>query len=222
MKKILLPLAAMFFLISASITNAADETLDNFVPNRIIVKFKSSFSQTLQNQFSSQERFGRLNLSSDLTQLNEQYHVKKISPLIRNIQKIINSNGNKRSLSLASPDSSRENMFYELTRIYTIEMDLQSGQTVRQALEEYRDNPNIEYAEPDYYVTIDSAPNDPMNFSQWSFKKIEAQNAWDIYTGNHKTIVAVIDTGVDYNHRDIHNNIWINKMELTGKASGNE
>ncbi len=76
--------------------------------------------------------------------------------------------------------------YIQLSLIYNQDKLLKS------ALEAYKNNPDIEYAEPDYYVTIDSAPNDPVNYAQWSLGKIEAQKAWDIYTGNRKTIVAVI------------------------------
>jgi thermitase len=216
MKKVLLSFAAMFFLFVMSITSAADETSENYVPNRIIIKFKSSVSETPQNQLSNQDTFNHLNLSSDIKRLNERYHVKKISPLIRNTQTKNSSIRNKRIRSFESYNSSGKTALSDIARIYTIEMDLQPGQTIHEAMEAYRNNPDIEYAEPDYYVTIESAPNDPAYSAQWSLQKIEAQNAWNIYTGNHKTVVAVIDTGIDYNHPDIHNNMWVNEAELNG------
>lgn len=52
-------------------------------------------------------------------------------------------------------------------------------------------------------------PNDPRYGSQWGLKKIRADEAWVIDRGailpqqTHTFIVAVVDTGVDYNHPDL-------------------
>ena len=57
-------------------------------------------------------------------------------------------------------------------------------------------------------------PNDPMYSSQWGLTKIQADKAWDITTGRQDIIIAVIDTGVDYNHPDLAANIWKNPREI--------
>lgn len=38
--------------------------------------------------------------------------------------------------------------------------------------------------------------------------------AWEIYKGTEEVIVAVIDTGVDYKHEDLKNNMWMNTKEI--------
>jgi subtilisin family serine protease len=46
---------------------------------------------------------------------------------------------------------------------------------------------------------------------------IDASEAWDIETGNsNEVVIAVIDTGVDYNHEDLAANMWLNEHELNG------
>jgi len=85
-------------------------------------------------------------------------------------------------------------------------------------LAELRKDPAVRVAEPDYEVHALGIPNDP-GFSQlWGLRNtgqtggtpradISATTAWDTTTGNGSVIVAVIDTGVDYNHPDLQANI---------------
>ncbi len=57
-------------------------------------------------------------------------------------------------------------------------------------------------------------PNDPRYNEQWGLKSIKTNNAWDIEKGNEQVIIGIIDSGVDYNHPDLSNNIWINHNEI--------
>lgn len=43
---------------------------------------------------------------------------------------------------------------------------------------------------------------------------IDAPEAWDVTTGSLKTVVAIVDTGIDYRHVDLFKNIWINQAEI--------
>ena len=217
MKKMSLSFAAVFFLANVLMAASANEVPRRYVSNQITVKFKSSFADSLRNQISAQDSINLFNLTSNLTELDRRYRIKKISPLIKSRVRSI------APLDIPRPSWPRIHGLEthvtrqpDLDRIYKIELDLQTGQTIEDVLLTYNNDPNVEYAEPDYYVTVDSAPNDPMNFAQWSLQKIEAPKAWDIYTGNHKTVVAVIDTGVDYNHQDLQNNMWVNELEMNG------
>jgi type VII secretion-associated serine protease mycosin len=46
-------------------------------------------------------------------------------------------------------------------------------------------------------------PNDPLYSQQWGMPMIGANKMWDVTTGVKEVIVAVIDSGVDYNHEDL-------------------
>ena len=86
-------------------------------------------------------------------------------------------------------------------------------------------NPNVAWFEPNAVVTVTQTPNDTYFPLQWDMQNtgqtggtpgadINAPAAWDISTGSGQVVVAVIDTGVDYNHPDLYENIWINQAEI--------
>ena len=67
--------------------------------------------------------------------------------------------------------------------------------------------------------------NDPAIKQAWGLKKSDAGRAWSISRGSKKVIVAVIDTGIDVNHEDLKNNLWVNSgesgLDLKGRDKSN-
>lgn len=74
------------------------------------------------------------------------------------------------------------------------------------------------FCEPNYYVEASVVSSDPSNSDLYGMGLIGAPQAWDISTGNANNVVAVIDTGVDYNHPDLAANIWTNPAEIAGNG----
>jgi subtilisin family serine protease len=64
------------------------------------------------------------------------------------------------------------------------------------------------------------AKADPRNTELYGMRKIGADKAWAQYRGNRQMIVAVIDTGVDYNHEDLSFNMWRNPAPKNGDITG--
>jgi len=84
-------------------------------------------------------------------------------------------------------------------------------------------NPNIEYATPIFRRhTFDYTPNDPQLSKQWALDKIQASKAWDISKGDSTILIAIVDSGVDYNHEDLKDNIWINPNEIPDDGIDND
>lgn len=59
---------------------------------------------------------------------------------------------------------------------------------------------------------------DPKVSSQWGLGKVNAAAAWSIHRGSKDVIVAIIDTGVDYNHEDLRDAMWRNPGEVAGNG----
>ena len=113
----------------------------------------------------------------------------------------------------------------EFPYLHIQHIKFKKGMTVEEALAGYEADPDIEYAEPNYMVTIAASPNDPLFNQLWGLYNtgqtggtpaadIDAPNAWDITTGNIDIVVAVIDTGVDHSHEDLTGNMWVNTGEI--------
>ena len=92
--------------------------------------------------------------------------------------------------------------------------------------------PGIAFAEPDYIVRTTTSPNDSRygdmwglnNFGQTVFGSpgavggdINAEEAWEITTGDEDFVIAVIDGGTDPQHPDLAANIFVNQAELNGQ-----
>jgi subtilisin family serine protease len=96
-------------------------------------------------------------------------------------------------------------------------------------IQELSANQNIGYAEPNYIQKAIGIPNDTRFDDLWGMHNtgqtggtadadIDAVEAWDTFTGSHDVVVAVIDTGVDYNHVDLVDNRWVNEGEIPGNG----
>ncbi|ACA84943.1 S8 family serine peptidase [Shewanella woodyi] len=108
-------------------------------------------------------------------------------------------------------------------------LSLRSGSDVSKAIKMISQHPAVKYAEPNYVIKAVGTPDDPSFASLWGMNNtgqdggtadadIDAVEAWDISTGDTDVVVAVIDTGVDYNHEDLQGNIWTNPNEIAGNG----
>lgn len=107
-------------------------------------------------------------------------------------------------------------------------------ETRQSAIKTLAKNELVDIAEPNYIYRINRKTNDPFFGQLWGMSNtgqtdsagaagvvgvdIDVEKAWDIETGSKKMIVAVIDTGVDFNHPDLIENLWTNEVEANGKA----
>jgi subtilisin family serine protease len=113
-------------------------------------------------------------------------------------------------------------------------VELPEGMTVQEALQRFNNTSGILYAEPNYEIKLLSRiPNDTRFDELWGMHNmgqtggtvdadIDAPEAWDLATGNSSVIVALLDTGVDYNHIDLAANMWVNSGEIPGNGQDDD
>ena len=108
------------------------------------------------------------------------------------------------------------------------------GERSDAAIKSMAASPIVKLVEPNYIYRTSRTPNDEKYEKLWGMNNvgqkdpsgkvgtagvdIEAEKAWDIETGSKKTVVAVIDTGVDFTIPDLKDNAWTNLAELNGLA----
>ncbi|EMR74891.1 subtilisin-like serine protease [Thermoplasmatales archaeon SCGC AB-540-F20] len=91
---------------------------------------------------------------------------------------------------------------------------------------DYISSPYVVYAEPNYigYLPLPIIPNDEYFTDQWPLNNsgqyggipdadIDAVEAWEIEKGDPNIVIASVDSGIDYYHEDIADNIWTNEDE---------
>jgi len=90
-------------------------------------------------------------------------------------------------------------------------------EVVKELPKGFTKNSDIKYIEPNWIYHTMHTPDDADLGKQWGLKNIQAEKAWDISLGSRDIVVAVIDTGIDYTHPELKNQMWVNEKELNGE-----
>jgi parallel beta-helix repeat protein len=223
-----------------------------YVPDELLVKFSNIVSNSLEAGLKTDATAGQMLSGSALEHISKKYEVLRIEPIFKDYKKqqarlqlLSQSNwfqlGKSEQHILKRLQRAPQNVSVPaLDRIYKLKIALEDNQTLEQVAAAYNSNPEVEYAELNYIVSINLTPNDPHYSIQWPLNNtgqmypasggyndppgtvdadIDAPEAWDIHNGSSSDIiVAVVDTGIDYNHRDLTSNIWVNNIEANGNS----
>jgi len=92
-----------------------------------------------------------------------------------------------------------------MTKLFRIRVP--EGKSREELIDKLRGLPEVLYAEANGTAIPLATPNDTRFNEQWALQRIQAEAAWDIYTGSPNSIIAIIDGGVDVNHEDLRNKI---------------
>ena len=96
-------------------------------------------------------------------------------------------------------------------------IEIPDNETMESFINKLKSLPEIESVEPNYIrKAFSTTPNDPFyEPRQWGLPQVYLPFAWDITTGTKNVLVAVVDTGIDYNHPDLYANIYSSGMNFS-------
>jgi subtilisin family serine protease len=217
MKKALSPIAVLF-LVLASASWAVElievervEVPDDarLVPDEFVVRFRPSMGELDGRAINSLP----MPMRDSLDELAMEYEVRVMKPMFRGAA--------ARGIG-------------ELAGYHRVKIG--EGESLEAAMAAYEALPWVEHVEPIGVHPVCATPNDSWYSSQWHLNQanghdVDAAGAWDTETGDESVVVAVLDTGVRYYHKDLgglnaspsdaaatRGNVWINWAEKNGAA----
>ncbi len=160
-----------------------------YFADRVVVKLKEIPNSTIE---------GKVVLSEDFKNIIEQFDVQKVEQKFK-----LNASSSKEAVDLS-----------KIVTIFTnaiVDPEFAASKIAK--------HKSVEWAEPHYLYELAYVPNDPSHASQYALSKISAEQAWDTNTGDASIIIAIDDTGVDWDHPDLAANIWQNNDPVDGADS---
>jgi len=247
--KNLLSLILLFSqIIYAQMPAAVQQDLMNFEPGELIVKLKDNVDAEVtyaeNGKAMSSFNIGELlGIEEKIESSSVMFHQKSIEASIVNKE-------NMKAVYAAKAAANPNNGYVPkepltMKNIFVLKT-LNEQENILMLIEQIKNNPNVEYAEPNYIYSISDFEvgdivyddtdgetedqegssetssvtievDDPLYSSQANIVSTNIDDVWDQYTtGDGSQVIAIIDTGGDYTHPDLEANTWINTEELNG------
>jgi len=177
------------FLSVLFIAHSAQAQNGNPISGQVLIKFKKGAEKSL----AGINRDLQKHLSTSPSQAsNTLFKATEMEPVFNN----------------RTPVSTERELLSSVYKIrFSSQTSIDSAVNALQALD------LIEYVQPNYRRRLHFAPNDELFSQQEALQIIRAEQAWDIQTASSEIIVGVIDTGIDYEHEDLHDALWVNNSE---------
>ena len=210
----------------------------NFVPNEVLVKFKDEVTLTSGHNLKS----AGISAVDQILKANGAGSLEKLFPTAKRLKSakyVKDPQG--RDMQIPNLDN-----IYKIT-IPELKSTGNAPADIFKFIEELKALPEVEYAEPNYVFSIGDfkpagpemsmleamnrpanselppgstglIPNDPLYNSQWGIPATKIDVVWNTTTGDSTAVIAILDTGVDWQHPDLAANIWQNKQEIPGNG----
>ena len=217
-----------------------------WVPNELLVALTPDAASRLVRQLAEGRSADAIQLPDSSSQLLRKWRIRKIAPVFRDFGNAGRGFGTSKARpgdpsvtaerrAFGTKASEMRNVRApELDRFYRIE--LAETVSLEVAIEQFRNHPSVVFAEPNYYYFADAEPNDPHFAVQWALhnigqsyptsgggtetgwpdRDVDAPLAWDAFAATDPVIIAIIDSGVDYTHADLAQQMWTDSNGYVG------
>jgi len=168
-------------------------TNNDYLPKTIILKVKPAFKSSCTITNINHPAFQTISTTLGVTDLKKKF------PQDKSPEKEFNQAGQRYAdLSL----------IYELKYNATIDIEKAISKLLASGI--------FIYAEPHFIPKLTYSPNDPLanSSSQYHLQTINAFSAWDINKGDSSIVIGITDTGTDFTHNDLFNNIKRNYADV--------
>jgi subtilisin family serine protease len=200
---------------------SCDENSRETIADGIIVKFKDSEQIAASNVLSENSIHQKLSKKNNLK--FKQILSGSDAEIAVKISKL---QGNKKLKALARLEKLKQvENAYKLNQVFTIQDDHKlTCKELKNILNEYKGSDEIDTVEPNFIREIMS----PVSLNQdlsgsyaedqavnkaWGIDQMSAKAAWEISKGAGVK-VAMIDSGIDYNHPSLWGNIWVDNQSV--------
>lgn len=191
-------------------------TFTDYVPNQVIVKFKDTSGVRVQMKDNCMLRTTSVeSVDRKLTDLGIT-EVFSLMPLTGG-KKLNRDNMVVKSLTGRVISES------DMSSLYLMKVSTASKITVENAVNQLNAMSEVEYAEPNYRIYATATGEEaiysaePLYSQQWGFAEINLPALWEAdKITDKRPVIAIIDTGVEFTHSDIYQNVWANEKELNG------
>jgi subtilisin family serine protease len=197
----------------------------DFVANEVIIQYRrnNNLLSSILNKTDEEEQnfFAKLNINYDIW--SEASPDEQLDTLRAKIKKFRKQGKLKKLKKARKLRKSLKSAYAVLKLDHSLTNEELITLIKKMNLDHHNsDNFEIEAVFPNYvYEITNSGTNDPLNSEQFSHDTVKPQALWK-YTKGSGTVVAVIDTGVDWNHEDLAANIWTNPNEIPGNGKDDD
>lgn len=203
-----------------------------YISNELIVCFRENVPVPEKNLFDGEIR---LTANAVLTQLSAERRLIAVERLIpEDLPRPTEGLTVERLPRFAGRPPTREEIaaiFHHFgqdrTFVLRFSHPIDPVRMAEQLMRDYSDL--IEYAEPNVVLHVGREPNDPRFRFQWHLltrtsnpdrrADVRAPEAWDMTTGSPNVVIAVIDTGAAFNHRDMVDKFLAGRSFVSGVSS---
>ena len=212
------PLLRAIFIVLMAVTGTStvysqgiNSSLNEILPGHLTVKL------------ATDSEYEQLNKSSDNRSFDKLLSREETRTEIENLMRTFGLEEMSQVLSAASYNELRlEQLQKNLTGVDEIQLpdDLIRTYQIRFSADvdpyfiasKISEMPGVVYAEPKVIMELAYIPNDPLfnNTGQSYFQYQKFISAWDVTQSSRDIIIAIVDSGVDYTHPDLEDNLWRN------------